>query len=733
MFILRSSVVSGLTVLFFYTLSTTALAAVISGTSVTGNNGGGATTLTINKPTSLISGDLLLASITYDKGANTTISSPTGWTPIRATNNGLNVGIATYYKFAGASEPSSYNWTISPSRTAVGGIVVYTGVEPINPIDTTSDASGHSSSASAPSIITTEANEVIVAVFGIDDNRTFSTPTGFTEKFDVSNPSKNGPATSFNNVTQVSAGIVATSTSAVGTPNRRWVAQHIVLHPRPPMGTLRVAKTVINDNVGTSTASAFSFRIDGGDITPFNANGINDFLLPPGTYSVVETSANGYAGTYSNCSSASVSNGATTTCTITNNDIPGALLTVRKVVEGGPAVPSDFTLSVGSTTVQSGQQNFFPTGTYRVSEQGPSGYRSVIGGDCDASGDVTLGSNGVKTCTIISYVLENTLALCTDNIDNDQDSITDLFDSDCDPFIPRLTVVSSSINDNGGTFDGNLSQMDFLVPNPSNPLPGTVRQNTSYTDRYRTPSGPPITLKLNPGAYELVWFYRGGYPDLTSEYALTQSQDCATTIAPGEHRTCTLTFDDNAPRLTVIKHVQNNNGGTAVAGDFTMNVTGTNVSDPSFGGDESGNTITLDPGAYSVTEANQSGYTVLTGTNCSGTINLGEARTCVITNTDIPPALILVNQVVNDNGGTATTTDWTLSASGLTPISGAGFVTSETTNNFTAGTYTLSESGGPSGYTSSSWSCSGDVANSGNSITLGIGQNSTCTIINNDN
>ncbi len=72
-------------------------------------------------------------------------------------------------------------------------------------------------------------------------------------------------------------------------------------------------------------------------------------------------------------------------------------------------------------------------------------------------------------------------------------------------------------------------------------------------------------------------------------------------------------------------------------------------------------------------------------------------------------------------------------ANGPTSISGAGFVTSEATNQFTAGTYTLSESSGPSGYSASAWSCTGDVTNVDNLITLGIGQNSTCTIINNDN
>src|SRR3989449_10768093 len=46
-------------------------------------------------------------------------------------------------------------------------------------------------------------------------------------------------------------------------------------------------------------------------------------------------------------------------------------------------------------------------------------------------------------------------------------------------------------------------------------------------------------------------------------------------------------------------------------------------------------------------------------------------------------------------------------------------------------TYTLAESG-PSGYTAGGWSCTGGNQN-GSAITVGLGQNATCTINNNDN
>src|SRR5439155_323598 len=102
---------------------------------------------------------------------------------------------------------------------------------------------------------------------------------------------------------------------------------------------------------------------------------------------------------------------------------------------------------------------------------------------------------------------------------------------------------------------------------------------------------------------------------------------------------------------------------------------------------------------------------------------------------DNAPSLTLNKIVVNDNGGTALESAWTLTATGPTTISGPGAAGSTDVVSgptFKADTYTLSESGGPSGYTASSWTCTGGTQN-GNKITVGLGESATCTIVNNDN
>lgn len=88
--------------------------------------------------------------------------------------------------------------------------------------------------------------------------------------------------------------------------------------------------------------------------------------------------------------------------------------------------------------------------------------------------------------------------------------------------------------------------------------------------------------------------------------------------------------------LHIIKTVINDNGRDKDASDFTINVIGTGVSDSSFLGEEDpGTTITLNAGAYSVDENDDSDYTKTLSADCSGTITAGEDKTCTITNNDI--------------------------------------------------------------------------------------------------
>src|SRR5262249_56069231 len=99
--------------------------------------------------------------------------------------------------------------------------------------------------------------------------------------------------------------------------------------------------------------------------------------------------------------------------------------------------------------------------------------------------------------------------------------------------------------------------------------------------------------------------------------------------------------------------------------------------------------VVLQPGSYSVSESGPPGYARSSSSACSGSIAAGEHATCTITNDDEPAHLTLVKRVVNDNGGTAAATDFSLSAAGPTPISGPGGADGAVN----AGSYVLSETG----------------------------------------
>jgi hypothetical protein len=206
------------------------------------------------------------------------------------------------------------------------------------------------------------------------------------------------------------------------------------------------------------------------------------------------------------------------------------------------------------------------------------------------------------------------------------------------------------------------------------------------------------------------------------------------TVGIGGEATCTVTNDDDGAHLIVIKHVVNDNGGVGTASNFTMTINGvTATGGNSFVGSESPGTdkVLTSVGAYSVTEGAVAGYTQTnTSADCVGTIALGQTKTCTITNDDIAPKLHLRKIVVNDNGGTATAADFTLTADGTdaNDISGTSPVDSGAT--LQADTWALSESG-PNGYTASAWVCVGGTQN-GSNITVGIGGEATCTITNDD-
>ena len=193
----------------------------------------------------------------------------------------------------------------------------------------------------------------------------------------------------------------------------------------------------------------------------------------------------------------------------------------------------------------------------------------------------------------------------------------------------------------------------------------------------------------------------------------TSSTADSVTLAAGQNATCTITNDDIAPRLTLVKTVTNDNGGTASETDWDLTATGPSTITGSTG-DPAITDALVTAGSYTLSEAGPVGYApgawLCTGGAVSGavvTVPVGADVTCTINNDDIEPLLTLVKTVDNGNtGGTATSANWTLTADGPTPITGVSGAPVVTSANVTAGEYDLSESTGPAGYELSALVCS---------------------------
>jgi hypothetical protein len=75
-----------------------------------------------------------------------------------------------------------------------------------------------------------------------------------------------------------------------------------------------------------------------------------------------------------------------------------------------------------------------------------------------------------------------------------------------------------------------------------------------------------------------------------------------------------------------------------------MNVTGGSPTPASFPGAEApGTTVALNAGSYSVDEAAMAGYAKTLGANCSGSIAVGETKSCTITNDDVNQAPVITS------------------------------------------------------------------------------------------
>jgi len=383
---------------------------------------------------------------------------------------------------------------------------------------------------------------------------------------------------------------------------------------------LIVIKHVINDNGGTLGAADFTMNVTAtnpsDDSFPGAESPGTTITLDAGAYSVAEPAVAGYATSYSTDCTGTAIIGQIKTCTVTNNDI-APKLHLRKIIDngnGGTATVADFTLTAngagsndisGTSPVDSGATLI--ADTWALSETSPAGYTAsdwvCVGGNQSGS-NITLAINEEATCTITNNDIAPSLTL---------DKITNYTHGGTAP------ESSWTLTADGGSA-GTLSGLGAIGHTD------VVSDATFQAGIYALSESNAPTGYTNGISYSCV--KNGGAPVSGNSIAL----------AVGDTAVCSITNTDIAPQLIIIKHVINDDGDVAQASDFTMHLTGSNLSNNDFAGSESGITVTLNAGSYSANETNSNGYMKTLSADCSGTIAVGETKTCTITNNDIPHA-----------------------------------------------------------------------------------------------
>ncbi len=402
----------------------------------------------------------------------------------------------------------------------------------------------------------------------------------------------------------------------------------------PSKGSVQVQKKLDADGNGTyeggnSEAQALNmfWKLDGGANTTFGGTITGQTT---GNHQVTETSPAGYhftgwyntTNTQQSCANpagttlpvtVSVSANLTSGITLCNARDTGSIKVVKKVINdnGGGLSASDFTTHVkiaGNEVVgspaagsASGKTYTLPTGVYTVSEDATAGY-SQLSLSCvnenlqTVANPVVLGANQNITCTIVN-----------------------------DDKAPSITVVKNVVNPYGTPLS--VASFPLFVDGT------TVTSGTTYSS-------------FNAGYHTITETGAPGYAltDVSGDCYQDKGGNISTQLTLGNSTSCTLTNTAIQPKLIVTKKVINDNSGEDYPSNFTMTVTGNSATVPNFPGNASGTTVGLNEGSYTVGELSHNGYTQTLVGDCSGTISIGQTKTCLVINDDIAHPSIQVEK-----------------------------------------------------------------------------------------
>jgi len=389
--------------------------------STSTNTANNANSLTLTNPASVVEGDFLLAQIAFRKGTDISVTAPSGWQLIRREDSTNQIGSAIYRKFVGASETGPYTWSFSAATFSNGGIIAYRGVDPVDPVITSSGAVStvDSTTLTAPGVVIPSGTDSKLAAFYSINKveMTMSTPTSpsaMTERFFLKPPRTvlgSERASKAADVDWVGTGADTGSWTSKAAARGRWTAQLIALNAdagssgggsSTPVAGVTITLTNGTYTTSTTTAVDGSYKFCG---------------LWPGTYTLSETLGEGWI-------QISAPGPVTVGCSnVTNQDfVNQKVLCIsgykfnecNQPLSGWTITLTNGTYTTSTTTAVDGSYKFcglWP-GTYTVSETLKTGWTQI-----SAPGPITLSCENVTGQNFINRGTTSISITKTANVD----------------------------------------------------------------------------------------------------------------------------------------------------------------------------------------------------------------------------------------------------------------------------------------------------------------------------
>jgi MSHA biogenesis protein MshQ len=362
--------------LFLSLISFQTIAAISFVTSVTEDANDDKASLIV--PSVVQAGDVLITQVVIrDRSGSDSVSFDSSWSLSLSQESDGDVLQSIYYKVATAADAnSSYEWDFAGngSRRYILGMSVFRGVDNVNPVAAENSLSDGApwGSLVAPSVNTTSANSMLVALYAIDaGNQSFSAGAGMTEIYDEEEHNTNKGITAMA-ARELFPGISATGTrnATASTSPVGGIGHLIALNEgatAPVITTITTNCTVIN-----SLVVQFSENLE-----TASAENISN-------YSLVDAASNAIAITAASLSSYAV----TLTLASDMSDLTPYTLTVNNVEDlAGSAIAAnssdDFVLSCDLNCIT---DNFAGPGALSDSWS--------VGNSSGTFGDPTIVSNG---------------------------------------------------------------------------------------------------------------------------------------------------------------------------------------------------------------------------------------------------------------------------------------------------------------------------------------------------